>query len=222
MLKVVNRAVLVMLSVSAVGCASITGSSNQSVSVQAREQTGKEVAGAACELTNNKGTWFVTTPGSVSIHRSNDDLQATCRKEGLENGRAAIVSETKGSMFGNIIFGGGIGAIIDHNNGTAYEYPTLIQIVMGAFSKIEVPKPNPDQQNAPATGASQVSGLQPVAASQTQSQSAATLQPAIGSASQPRPSKEERLRELKRLFDSGLIAQEAYLEQQRKVLDSPN
>ena len=34
-------------------------------------------------------------------------------------------------MAGNIIFGGGIGAIIDHNKGTAYTYPTWVQLVFG-------------------------------------------------------------------------------------------
>lgn len=193
----------IFVAVMASGCASITGSSNQSVSVQTRDGTGKEVPGANCELTNSKGTWFVLTPGSVSIHRSNDDMQVTCRKDGLEPGRAAIVSDTKGSMFGNIIFGGGIGAVVDHNSGAAYEYPTLIQVVMGAFSEIEAPKPNPDPQVSPATSAAQ-STLQPVSQSRPET-----------------PSKEERLRELKRLFDAGLITNDAYVDQQKKVLESP-
>lgn len=34
-------------------------------------------------------------------------------------------------MWGNIVLGGGIGAIVDHNNGTAYEYPSLLKIYMG-------------------------------------------------------------------------------------------
>lgn len=34
-------------------------------------------------------------------------------------------------LAGNIIFGGGIGAIIDHNKGTAYTYPSWIQLVFG-------------------------------------------------------------------------------------------
>ena len=34
-------------------------------------------------------------------------------------------------MFGNILFGGGVGAIIDHNKGTAYTYPAWLRIVMG-------------------------------------------------------------------------------------------
>ena len=136
------------------GCASITGTTNQSVSVQTREQNGVEVTGASCELTNNKGKWFVTTPGSVMIHRSNDDMQVLCSKTGYDPGRAAVVSETKGSMVGNILLGGGIGAIVDHNNGSAYEYPNFIQILMGAFTKVEAPKaPSQSAQTSSSTSA---------------------------------------------------------------------
>ena len=31
----------------------------------------------------------------------------------------------------NIIFGGGIGAIIDHNTGTGYDYPNQLPVKMG-------------------------------------------------------------------------------------------
>src|SRR5688572_20246330 len=92
------------------GCASMTGSTAQSVSVQTRDPAGKEVTGANCELANNKGKWFVTTPGSATIVRSNDDMHVLCNKTGQEPGRASVVSATKGAMFGNIILGGGIGA----------------------------------------------------------------------------------------------------------------
>ena len=34
-------------------------------------------------------------------------------------------------MFGNILIGGGIGAIIDHSNGSAYNYPEWMRIVLG-------------------------------------------------------------------------------------------
>lgn len=124
-----------------VGCSSITGTVNQSVSVQTIDTAGKEVTGGACELNNNKGKWFVTSPGSTTITRSNDNLLVMCKKEPLEIGRASVVSATKGSMFGNIIFGGGIGAIIDHNNGSAYEYPTFFQVQMGTNKLIDMTKP---------------------------------------------------------------------------------
>ena len=141
---------MVMLST---GCSSITGTTGQSVSLQTRDKAGAEVPGAACELTNNKGKWFVTTPGSVQIRRSNDDMLVQCTKTGHETGQASVVSDTKGSMFGNIIFGGGIGAVVDHNTGAAYEYPTLIQVVMGLVTKVETPRTGtPSSDNIPANG----------------------------------------------------------------------
>jgi hypothetical protein len=126
------------------GCASVTGTTGQSVSVETRQKNGAVLSGASCELTNSKGKWFLNTPGTAAIRRSNDDMIVICNKDGHAPGTAAVVSETKGMMFGNIILGGGIGAIVDHNTGAAYEYPTLIQIMMGSNIKIEPPKSNPE------------------------------------------------------------------------------
>lgn len=160
------------------GCSSITGTTGQSVSLQTRDKAGAEVPGAACELTNNKGKWFVTTPGSVQIRRSNDDMLVQCTKVGHETGQASVVSDTKGSMFGNIIFGGGIGAVIDHNTGSAYEYPTLIQVVMGLVTKVETPRTGtPGSGSIPADAApSHPQGL-PQAQPQAAAQPVAVAQP---------------------------------------------
>src|SRR5690349_4200782 len=59
------------------GCATITTGQNQSVSVETRHK-GTAVAGAACKLANDKGTWFVTTPGSVTVNRAYGDLAVNC------------------------------------------------------------------------------------------------------------------------------------------------
>ena len=208
--RTLKLSIAVTLLALASGCASITGTSGQSISVQTRDQAGKEVSAAACELTNNKGKWFITTPGSTTITRSNDDLQVLCNKAGVEPGRAAVVSATKGSMWGNIIFGGGIGAIVDHNNGTAYEYPNFIQVVMGAFAKIEPPPSNQNasEQTTNVTAVQSASQVQPTAAGPA---TAAVL---------PKQSIEVQLAELKKLHEAGLITTEIYLERQRSVLDS--
>lgn len=189
----------VVLSLSLQGCASITGTTGQSVSVMTREQNGKEISGVACDLTNNKGTWFVTTPGSVPIHRSNDDLQVICKKEGMEPGRAGVVSDTKGSMFGNILFGGGIGAIVDHSNGSAYEYPNLIQVVMGTFTKINTPKKEEPANTNPMSG-----GLNSSSTVATTTLASVTSQ---------------KLQDLKKLSDQGLITPEVYADKQKQLLE---
>ncbi len=153
MKRITSQFALGVCVISLGGCSTLTGSEIQSVSVQSREKAGNEVSGAACELTNSKGKWFVTTPGSVTIRRSNDDMIVACTKQGLETGNASVESATKGSMFGNIVFGGGVGAIIDHSKGTAYEYPNLIQVVMGMFTKINAPdlSANPSTPTPSAT-----------------------------------------------------------------------
>ena len=63
-------------------------------------------------MKNDEGAWTAVTPATVMVHRSNKDLMVKCTKSGFSDARANVVSKTKGNMFGNIIFGGGVGAII--------------------------------------------------------------------------------------------------------------
>lgn len=132
-----------------VGCASIVSGVNQSVTVEARQDS-KSINDAQCELTNNKGSWYVKTPGSVTVHRSYGPLKIKCTKEKVESGIATVHSKTKGMAFGNIIFGGIIGAGVDMKTGAAYNYPNLISIIMGKTDLVigKAPqKPKEDTDN---------------------------------------------------------------------------
>jgi hypothetical protein len=182
------------------GCASVTGSSTQNISIQTRASDGKEVKEAQCDLINKRGTYFVTTPGTIMISRSNDDLTVTCRKEGFENGRAGVVSNTKGSMFGNILLGGGIGAIVDHNTGSAYEYPTFVQVMMGSNVTIGTKRENAPQTQNPMTGGFNSPTTQ----------------------NQTNKSPTTRLQELKKLRDDGLISEDVYEKKQAAILEESN
>ena len=119
------------------GCASITGSETQSLSLTTTAGDGKVVEKAECTLDNDKGHWVARSPGFVMVHRSAEDLNVVCKKEGMTDGILKAVSRAAGSMFGNIIFGGGIGAIIDHNKGTGYNYPDLLPVKMGTSTHID-------------------------------------------------------------------------------------
>jgi hypothetical protein len=111
------------------GCASIVNGHNQVVSVETRYK-GQQVSGASCRLDNGKGTFYVTTPGTVTVHRAYDDMNVKCEKDGLQPGIATVKSNTKAMAFGNVLFGGVIGAAIDAGSGAAYDYPTLITVIM--------------------------------------------------------------------------------------------
>jgi hypothetical protein len=123
--------VVVLLPALATGCASITGSDVQSIMVTTKDKSGALVQKAECTLQGVKGMWKVTTPGLVLVARSAEDIQVECQKEGTPVGLGKLISRAHGAMFGNIIFGGGIGAIIDHSRGTGYGYPNQVSIVMG-------------------------------------------------------------------------------------------
>jgi hypothetical protein len=111
------------------GCASIVNGTNQVVSVETRAGS-DSVSGASCKLQNDKGVYYVTTPGTVTVHRAYGDMLVTCDKSGMPTTTASFKSSTKGMLAGNIIFGGAIGAGVDMASGAAYDYPALLQIMM--------------------------------------------------------------------------------------------
>jgi len=128
-----TRTTALAIAISALsGCASIVNGQNQSVSVETLAANGQSVAGASCKLVNNKGNWFVTTPGTVTVQRSYEDMNVSCGKDGHEPGINSIKSSTKAMLAGNILFGGPIGVGVDAATGAAYDYPSLIQVMMGA------------------------------------------------------------------------------------------
>jgi len=136
-MRVIVHALWIVTSLLA-GCASIVSGTNQVVSVETREN---ELAspGANCKLTNSKGTYYVTTPGTVTVNRAYGDISVRCDKDGQEPGLATVKSTTKAMAFGNILIGGAIGAAVDAGSGAAYDYPELILVRMGTNSIVSIP-----------------------------------------------------------------------------------
>lgn len=159
MLYQITRASLSLLAIAAMssltGCASIVSGTSQVVSVETLHTSGN-VAGATCKLENDKGVYYVTTPGTVTVHRAYGDMNVKCEKTGFDPGLATIKSSTKGMMAGNIVFGGFIGAGVDAASGAAYDYPALFQVMMGQQQTIQAPAPQTQaaaQPQAVATAA---------------------------------------------------------------------
>ena len=117
-----KNTILIFFLVILTGCASITESKNQSMSVS----TG-DVIGAMCTLSNSKGSYYVnSTPGSVMVRNACDQLTVSCQKDGYVPANAAagsIQDKSKGMAWGNIIFGGIIGIAVDRKTGAGCNYP---------------------------------------------------------------------------------------------------
>jgi hypothetical protein len=113
------------------GCASVVNDSTHPVKVETKTEDGKLVNGADCKLTNDYGSFSTKSGETVQIRRSSKDLDIVCKTTEQNDATGRAISRANGGMFGNIILGGGIGAIIDHNKGTAYTYPTWVQLIFG-------------------------------------------------------------------------------------------
>ena len=154
------RASVSLLTLAAIGsltgCASIVSGTSQVVSVETLH-TGGNLAGASCKLENDKGVYYVTTPGTVTVHRAYGDMNVKCEKAGFDPGLATVKSSTKAMMAGNIVFGGFIGAGVDAASGAAYDYPALFQVMMGQQQTIKSPAPQ-----AQAAGQAQVAAAEGV------------------------------------------------------------
>lgn len=152
------RILAVVAVVQSAGCATITGSETQNLSLQATDPAGMAVPGADCKLTNDKGTWRAKPPTIVVVNRSAEDLLVQCDAERQPAGTLRAISRANSGMIGNILFGGGIGAMIDHTKGTAYDYPSMLSVVFGTARVIDkqneqgdAPRNPPPPQGAPSS-----------------------------------------------------------------------
>lgn len=220
--------VLIFLTCS--GCASITGSKIQPVSVQA-SHNGQVVDGADCTLVNDKGTWFVKAPGSTVVQKSGQDLVVTCNKKGIPQGVASYASSVNGGVWGNIIFGGLIGYAVDASSGAAFDYPTSMGVQMGQVIRLDPPKVDHGSQFIdeydPRNGiplvpaANRFSGVN-VVHPRGSMMGQDVLQPqssslpfASGGSSN---SEAQKLRDVKALKDEGVLTQKEYDAKKAQIL----
>jgi hypothetical protein len=129
LIKSLSLAILVSLAFT--GCATVVNDSMHPIKIETKTPAGDAVVGAECKLTNDYGSVSMKSGETVQVRRSSKDLDIVCKNQNNPDASARAISRANAGMWGNIIFGGGIGAIIDHNKGTAYTYPTWVQLVFG-------------------------------------------------------------------------------------------
>ena len=148
-MKLHAAAAVAALGLTLSGCATIVQGSTQSVSVTTTPEQG-----AQCTLKNSEGTWFITSPGSVTVHKTKHDLTVDCVKPGLPDGHAVAVAKFGGTTAGNILAGGVIGLTIDAASGANFYYDSPITVALGptpAASATATPATAPATAAAPAT-----------------------------------------------------------------------
>ena len=104
---------LILIGTVAAGCASIIHGAVQSVQVKSNP------SGAVVRVNlNNMAT---TTPSVLTLDRKEVGYVLTFEKEGYKPVEVSLRRTLGGWVFGNIIFGGLIGIVIDFSSGSAYK-----------------------------------------------------------------------------------------------------
>ena len=129
-MRLLTLALVCLGAVISSGCATITSSEMQPLTVTTYGDQGR-LDQVQCVARNDKGLWRAEAPGILPVQRSSEDLLIECKMEGLPPGFARAVSRAAVGMVGNVVFGGAVGAIIDHSKGTGYNYPDVLNIRMG-------------------------------------------------------------------------------------------
>ena len=119
---------LVAATIAVSGCATIFEGTSQSVQISTTPP------GARC-LVDREGARLGevgSTPGSIRLDKSKNDIVVTCSKDGHQTATIAQSPDFQGTTFGNILVGGGIGAIADAASGANYQYPKRVALTLAA------------------------------------------------------------------------------------------
>lgn len=108
------------------GCATIVEGGAQTVHIDT------DPPGARCVITRGgvAVSTIPSTPATVSLFKGSGDLALQCSKPGYLAVDAARSAEFSGTVFGNILLGGLIGAAIDVGSGAAHKYPDEIFVTL--------------------------------------------------------------------------------------------
>lgn len=107
------------------GCATIVEGTTQQLSV-----TSFPEQQAQCTLTNSQGTYFVSTPGTVTVHKTKTDLIVKCQKSGFDDSAQVQPARLTAATAGNILAGGIIGIGVDAASGANYYYDSPVTVVL--------------------------------------------------------------------------------------------
>lgn len=113
------------------GCATVMNDATQPIRVDTKTADGQLIGGADCSISNDKGRVALKSGQTAQVHRSAHDLDVTCVLPGQRDAAGRSISRVNMGIWGNILIGGVIGAVVDHTKGTGYTYPSWIQLVFG-------------------------------------------------------------------------------------------
>ena len=120
-MKKMNLVVAVLAATGLSGCATVLNGTNVDFAADTQPN------GALVKYSNGASC---TTPCEIELKRKND-LRADITLDGYKPTYVLLQSKLGGSAFGNILAGGGVGAIVDGSNGASnrlYPRPLIVRL----------------------------------------------------------------------------------------------
>lgn len=115
------------------GCATMTGSATQSISIHTVDANDRPVEGMKCRVVNGSAEYFGTAPMyDLQVRRSASDLAIECRRGALL-ARGTAVSRGSGAAEAvrALLPGGSAALVVDHISGYRYAYPSTMRLRVG-------------------------------------------------------------------------------------------
>ncbi len=140
----VRALTLALIPLAFAGCATITGSPTQTISIHTVDASGKPIRGMRCRLANGEADYFGNSPLlDVQVRRSSADLEIECHS-GAQVARATAFARSPSLTGAVLLPGGGAAALIDRLSGYAYAYPRSMQLRIGEHMIFDVSAPARD------------------------------------------------------------------------------
>lgn len=119
-------AVILLLASSITGCATITKSGSQAITITS------DPPGATCTLSREGSVIgaIPQTPGTLQLDKDKDAIAVSCKKDGYFEAVQALEADFQGMTFGNILFGGLIGVAVDGMTGAMHQYPAMVKVLL--------------------------------------------------------------------------------------------
>jgi hypothetical protein len=138
LLRLVFRAAAGAVVLICSGCATLTGSTTQTIEITALDARDRAVNGMKCTLVNGSGEYTAETPiADLEIRRSSTDLEIECRRGSLV-ARGTVTSRSESAVAHSFIPGGSLATLIDHATGAMYTYPSPLRLRIGRHLRFEV------------------------------------------------------------------------------------
>jgi len=137
LLRVLARVATGSLILANTGCATLTGSSTQTIEVTTVDARDRAVRGMTCTLTHGPGSYVVDSPATgLEIKRSSTELEIECRR-GSQLARGTVVPKAESAIAHSFIPGGSIATLVDYATGAMYTYPSPLRLRIGQHLRFE-------------------------------------------------------------------------------------